>query len=680
MDRIRTGILGLGLLLVPIIYNPFGGAFLPVKRLALYTMIGMLGIAWILSGKTGRPGWISAPAIPFAIAYVGIAVASIAWSLNGFSALVEATQLVALLATLIFGMQILTTRSFVTLSRYTATAGGIVGILGVLQYFNLDHALLERWGLKHLVIPSVGRPSSTFAFRNLTASYLIGSIPFICVAWVTESRTAHRRVWAFCAAAALLLLIYTRTRGAWVGMLVGAAIAAFYLVRNGRHHLGFITRKPVRTIFIGLVFTGLAQLDPIENRAAPQKFDPVKSSPSTALISIADPGADRGRLVFWRKTLQMIADHPVLGVGLDNWQYWYPIYDSGPNRSNSEPVRPHNDLLWVWSELGPIGLAGFVCMVLVPIASSLRRATDDPLLLTITAACIASAVALFVHGGFSFLREQPAASLLLWVSILGISLSQKKRTAVSVPTWSGPVMTAFGVGAILIGVAHTRFDMAYHVAKSQYDRGDLASSLTSVRRAVSHGMFDHRASFLEGRILHAAGKFAEAADAYRSALTWHPHYVNTHHNLGGVLASQGRLNTAIVHYRDALAIRPAYHEARINLANALLRSGDLIEAKRQAIYVTKHGEHIPEAHALLGAILLHEGNVPASLRALETAIRLKPDFVEAHNNAALAYEHANRPVEAIRAYRKVAALWKGDPGYLDTVRSQIRRLEGEREQ
>ncbi|SVD55948.1 uncharacterized protein METZ01_LOCUS408802, partial [marine metagenome] len=279
-------------------------------------------------------------------------------------------------------------------------------------------------------------------------------------------------------------------------------------------------------------------------------------------------------------TLRMISDHPILGVGFGNWEYHYPSYYRHRewHPSNSEPVRPHNDVLWIWSELGPLGLFGFLGFVGLTLFHTLKSRSGHKEDAYLAAACMASTVALFVHGGFSFLREQPAASLLLWMSLAVLSIPLATMSMHRVPRLIGPVVVVIGAFAVWLGISHVRFDYAYHLAKQQYDRTDLHAAHREISSAISNGMFDHRAAFLDGRILQSSGQHSHAAAAYRKALEYHPNYVNTLHNLGGVLAAQGQRESAISYFRQALTIRPSYHEARLNMANELVRKNQFTDA------------------------------------------------------------------------------------------------------
>jgi O-antigen ligase len=96
------------------------------------------------------------------------------------------------------------------------------------------------------------------------------------------------------------------------------------------------------------------------------------------------------RLLIWQSALHMIRDHPLLGVGPDQFLYYYdPAYTSHPyliSRLNGhltvavyEPnlAHPHNLPLDLWLSAGLLGLIGYsvVAVALVSRAIRLLRRT-----------------------------------------------------------------------------------------------------------------------------------------------------------------------------------------------------------------------------------------------------------------------------------------------------------------
>jgi len=76
-------------------------------------------------------------------------------------------------------------------------------------------------------------------------------------------------------------------------------------------------------------------------------------------INILSKEVWKDRLIQYSSTLDMIKDHWLLGVGLGQWRIHYPKY-SGFSANNENFLRirqrPHNDFLWIYSEIGLIGI------------------------------------------------------------------------------------------------------------------------------------------------------------------------------------------------------------------------------------------------------------------------------------------------------------------------------------
>ena len=83
-----------------------------------------------------------------------------------------------------------------------------------------------------------------------------------------------------------------------------------------------------------------------------------------------------------------------------------------------------------------------------------------------------------------------------------------------------------------------------------------------------------------GRLLHEAGRVAEAEEHYRGALAASPGEPVAAYNLGVALEDQGRLAAAAAAYRQAIAGDPGNADAVYNLAGVCERIGEAEEALR----------------------------------------------------------------------------------------------------
>ncbi len=84
-----------------------------------------------------------------------------------------------------------------------------------------------------------------------------------------------------------------------------------------------------------------------------------------ATVDQAAAGTPLGvRVVYWRNTLRIIADHPLLGIGTGGFQSAYAEYVRGvPGWQGNETGDPHNQYLKIQAEQGILGLTAFVFFI-----------------------------------------------------------------------------------------------------------------------------------------------------------------------------------------------------------------------------------------------------------------------------------------------------------------------------
>ena len=96
---------------------------------------------------------------------------------------------------------------------------------------------------------------------------------------------------------------------------------------------------------------------------------------------VAAPGT---RIELWQKTLRMIADHPVRGVGLGNFQDVFESeYNPEPNDDSRRGVHAHNLWLHQFAELGVLGGTVYVVLWVRIVALCWRSARARPAFLSV---------------------------------------------------------------------------------------------------------------------------------------------------------------------------------------------------------------------------------------------------------------------------------------------------------
>ncbi len=253
----------------------------------------------------------------------------------------------------------------------------MVALVGLAQYFVLGDVITAEGGILRL--------RSVYGSPNNAALYLGRVLP-VLLAYILWSgpltpgalwRDARRRWYALALLPVGLALLLTLSKGALLLGVPGAIIA-----------LGLLVGGRWRRITIILVGVGLLALIPLFR------------TPRFAGLFDTGQGTTFFRLSLWHSAWQMFRDHPLIGVGPDNFLYAYRTQYVLPTAWEEFNLsHPHNVVLDFASRLGVIGLAAFVWLQtrlwrqLLPLC---RRAT--PLERALAIGFAASMVNFLAHG------------------------------------------------------------------------------------------------------------------------------------------------------------------------------------------------------------------------------------------------------------------------------------------
>ncbi|MFB0524640.1 MAG: O-antigen ligase family protein, partial [Phycisphaerae bacterium] len=73
------------------------------------------------------------------------------------------------------------------------------------------------------------------------------------------------------------------------------------------------------------------------------------------------------RWQYWHASAKMYTDHPLTGVGPGNFTHFYPHYK--PAEALESVADPHNFLIGILTQYGPLGLVGFLAMIFIPLSA-----------------------------------------------------------------------------------------------------------------------------------------------------------------------------------------------------------------------------------------------------------------------------------------------------------------------
>jgi O-antigen ligase len=254
--------------------------------------------------------------------YAAWTLASAAASANPLLSLADCKQL-ALFLIVPAVFEFVTSRIAVFLTGVVITAGAISAVVGISQYSLLEY---DELGL---------RPRSTLSIY-MTFAGLMMLVTNVAVARLLFAR--QQRVWpAVTLPPVLAALVLSLTRSAWIGAAAGVG---FQLSRRDYRWLGLLP----------IVLVVAAAVAPIQlsNRAY-SIFD-------------AQDQTRRDRIAMVQMGLEMVADHPIFGVGPDMVRHVYATYRP-PTAVQAENPHLHNVPLQIAAERGVPALALWIWFI-----------------------------------------------------------------------------------------------------------------------------------------------------------------------------------------------------------------------------------------------------------------------------------------------------------------------------
>jgi len=197
-------------------------------------------------------------------------------------------------------------------------------------------------------------------------------------------------------------LAFNLSRGAWVGLFCSLLT------------IGFLRSKKLVILVMAVIVAGYFLLPgKVVNRA--------RSIVDLHESSISD------RLCMWRSSIDMIKDHPIIGVGVIDLRDLYDEYKP-PEATEIRRGHMHNNFLNVGVHQGIVGLAIFIALFVVIIKDEYRiykGVLKNKFLSSVVLGSLAAFVGFLVNGIFELNFRDSEVIMLIWFTI-GVALASKK--------------------------------------------------------------------------------------------------------------------------------------------------------------------------------------------------------------------------------------------------------------
>ena len=471
--------------------------------------------------------------------------------------------------------------------------GLIVAFIGVAQTFCF-------WEFAQK-LPHV-RAGSLMFNTNLAAEYLITLIPLAAALVFIPGNIFVRLASALVGSLLMLHLVLTMTRGAWVGLAGGLVVAALMAWIGARlqrktpdEESGGAARKILsRKALLSLVAMLMAFLLLIVAVSSLTEVgNERKTSPVERLLSIKwSSGGAREKI--WTDCLDMVQDKWLLGVGPGHFRVDFPPYwdevtkikESIKAKKNLTevqkreigiklvrwtektggfiyPLRPHNDYLQNWLEIGLLGFIGTLWLFLSITWISVRGlgasivSGDNRRALLIFGAFTGFA-AWAVSMLFEFPFRMPASMLMGWFCAgfaVSLSLFAWKETP-----WK-PVRPVFNklAALVLICLVVLSFNLAHRVfwgdlygiyAKTAWNNKRLEQAYGWQQKAYAYAPWVVNNGALKVRMEMGLQRFDDAYETANSMLERSPHLIPALWAKGYAAVSSGRIEEGEGAFRE----------------------------------------------------------------------------------------------------------------------------------
>jgi O-antigen ligase len=600
-------------------YNPYG----PPKLMVLMVAAAVIAVGLALDRNAARRARAALGGSKFAwvaLATAGLASLSVATSLDPVRSLVgsyaEYQGIASLAACLMVGIGVVCVLAQPTGPRALgrAVAGLLIfsGLYAVAQRAGLDLVAVRMSYDVARVRATLGNASNMGVFLCLAAPWAVGTL-----------LRDPSRFWRVMAGAALCLsaiaLVWTGSRGAWVGAAAGALVGVAFASR------GSGVRVAGRRLGIAVgaiaVLAALALLVP---------------GTAARIAGSQDAGGTAAwRLVAWRSAASMAWDRPLLGWGPGAFRYAYPRYrlpEAQDAQASGQVITDaHNVVLQTAASSGLATAFGLVLVFALAMRTAwgtprgkpdqARRMPDAAL---VAASLAAGAAALMFH--FVTLDSAVLVALGIGSTVAMDVAGADGRSRVS--ETPSRVEQAVRYGAVLVGmialagalaaatlcVADTHVIRGFALAR----RGSWTTAASEFDAAVALAPWEPAVVWAKGRAaIDVAGKSADpqaladgvaALDAAHSALPADAAVVLDRANLrlaAGITGGDRALLSASLPDLDVVLRNDPYNApALASRATAKAGLGDLAESV--ADYERSIGLSSPSRTTLLNLAAVYE--------------------------------------------------------------------------
>ena len=464
-----------------------------------------------------------------------------------------------------------------TLIVASLTGLSIISVFGIVHYVGCL-PLESPWGA------GLGRRTyATMLNPNFLADFIISLFPtaFSCFIFAARNRAAKILLVVVLILSTVCLLC-TVSWGGLLGWLISVILCVSF-ARTACRRYAMVGRG---ALILAVLF-GIAAVFLYVNR------NEVAS----------DYSGMKYRMLYWRASLAMIRERPLLGFGVNSFQPYIPKYltaiiasdfkdgfpDDGKTVAVYDGLFAHDEYLAVWMELGIIGLCFFVWLLYRFFSQAVKNVSlsDAPIETAIAVGAMGGMAAMLAQSIVSYPFRVPASTtstaLLLAFVGSGVGTRAGLIDLSAIPRflrWFGALLLMAGCAMLVPRLTWPLTgERLYVEARYASFVGNWPVVRQRCHAALEYSITEPEIFDLLGEAEEHLGLYGDAIRTYLLGLDLKPYDVHVLTRLGVVYDRMGREEAAVRYLKAACMLeRHDSAEGRIRLAGVLDRQGKRDEA------------------------------------------------------------------------------------------------------
>ena len=413
---------------------------------------------------------------------------SLFWALNVYLGSITLMQHTSFIVVFFLVINIFSKKDFPMILNVLIIASVLVSVIGLLQYYFDDNVFIRTFFVQKAA------PAATFINKNMASHFMVMTLPISLILFLFANKKLHVILYSIAFFIGAWYVLYIQARQAYLAVIVELLVFIVFLGLDfWKNKLHSVVHRLALRKYKLMIATLVAVLLIVASNFTNQGWATNESAKLDRFSTINVEGGG-SRIPLWINTLEMIKEHPLTGVGVNQWSESYPLYYDRVTKDVAfneitRLQRVHNEYIETLANVGLIGYS-FLLWALFYIVRCVIRSLSDvnnkyrSIVLSATLGMVGFAVVSF----FSFPIQSYLPVFVLIFFIAATVLTARVSSKSSLTFKDKYYISAFIVFGLLLystNFIYKLLSTEYYYQKSvaSYNANDFDSGLSYSRIA-----------------------------------------------------------------------------------------------------------------------------------------------------------------------------------------------------